>query len=118
MTIGHRIANRNKPPSSKEKEVPEQASPRDRTVTSNDEETSRRAVGTARLLPVVAFGLGTAVLAGVIVGAAPAPDASAHVTSVRVAATVALGGAISELTGASDTTCCVSQPPSRSDPAE
>jgi hypothetical protein len=87
--------------------VREDADPsaRDPVGTSDDEQAARRTVGTARLLPAVAFGLGTAVLAGVIVGAAPMPGA-AHPVSARGAATVALGGAISELTGPPDTTCC------------
>lgn len=94
-----------------------EASPRDRAQTGDHEQASGRAVGTARLLPAVAFGLGTAVLAGVIVGAAPAAGAAGGVVPARAAATVALGGAISELTGQSDTTCCRAQPPIRNDPA-
>jgi hypothetical protein len=78
----------------------------DQADTGDDAQAPRRAVGTARLLPMVTFGLGTAVLAGVIVGAAPAPGAAAHLVPARVAATAALGGAISELTGSGDTTCC------------
>jgi hypothetical protein len=73
---------------------------------SDTEQASSRPVGIPRLLATVAFGLGTAVLAGVIVGAAPAPEAAAHQASAGVAATAALGGALSELTGAADTTCC------------
>lgn len=74
------------------------ASAREQAETSDDDRASHHAVGPARLLPAVAFGLGTAVLAGVIVGTAPAPDTAAHPVSAHVAATVALGGAFSELT--------------------
>ena len=80
------------------------ASACDQPGASDSGRVSRHAAGTARLLPAVVFGLGTAVLAGVIVGAAPAPGVTAH----QVAVTASLGGAISELTGNPDTTCCKS----------
>src|SRR5215469_8730610 len=72
---------------------------RDQAGTSDDDRASARAVGAARLLSAVAFGLGTAALAGVIVGTAPAPGTADHPAPARAAATVALGGPISELTG-------------------
>jgi hypothetical protein len=84
----------------------EQARTRDQASTSNDAPAPRRAVGAARLLAAVGFGLSTAVLAGVIVGPAPAPSATGSLAAAPVAATATLGGAISELTGTVDTTCC------------
>jgi hypothetical protein len=84
----------------------EQASARDRTDTGNNAQAPRRAVGAARLLAAVGFGLGTAVLAGVIVGPAPMPSAAGPQAAAPIAATATLGGAISELTGIPDTTCC------------
>jgi hypothetical protein len=84
----------------------EQASARDRAGTASNAQPPRRAVGAARLLAAVGFGLGTAVLAGVIVGPAPAPGAAGSQAAAPAAATATLGGAISEITGMPDTTCC------------
>jgi hypothetical protein len=70
-----------------------------------------------RLIPKVTFGLGTAILAGVVV-VSVAPSASAALTGVeRVMTTAALGAGINAASGASlagpESTCCSGdRPPS------
>jgi hypothetical protein len=71
----------------------------------------RRPSGKVRLLPKVTFGLGTAVLAGVVVVSVPTTTtATAPATGAAgaVATTVGLGAVINAVTGNGifQTTCC------------
>lgn len=72
--------------------------------THDDERGDRGAAARARLLPAVTFGLGVAVLAGVVVTSPVGAPSGGE----RVVITAALGGAISHLSAASEaeTGCC------------
>jgi hypothetical protein len=70
----------------------------------HDEFEDRGAAARARLLPRVTFGLGAAVLAGVVV---TSPASAAIPGAAPVMTTATLGGAVSHLaTGGDDTACC------------
>jgi hypothetical protein len=71
----------------------------------------RRPPGKARLLPKVTFGLGAAVLAGVVVVTVPASATAAGAAGI-VTTTAGLGAPINAVTGPSLflTTCCVGHP--------
>jgi len=75
-------------------------------MTDNDNSAPHQ-TGKARLLPKVTFGLGAAVLAGVVVVTVPAaPTATGAAGTVTT--TAALSAAINAVTGAGilQTTCC------------
>jgi hypothetical protein len=63
----------------------------EQTVCDN-ERPARRSIDLTRLLPVVAFGVQAAILAGVVISSDPAA--------------AGLSGAIGSLIGVNDTTCC------------
>jgi hypothetical protein len=68
----------------------------------------QRPPGRAGLLPKVTFGLGAAVLAGVVTVAVPAAAPAAASAGGSVSVTVGLGAVINAVTGTglAQTTCC------------
>jgi hypothetical protein len=76
------------------------------------EAEEQRSPAKARLLPKVTFGLGAAVLAGVVVVSVPTAPAATGATG-SVTTTVGLGAVINAVTGNGifQTTCCGEQPP-------
>jgi hypothetical protein len=72
----------------------------------------RGAVGAARLIPAVTFGLRAAVLAGVVLVSSPGlPQAAAAPGSAPVLTTMMLSNAASGM-GLDETTCCSNNPQS------
>lgn len=76
-------------------------------MTEAGEFEKRRSVAKARLLPKVTFGLGAAVLAGVVVVTVPAASTTTGATG-STTTTVGLGAVINAITGNGilQTTCC------------
>jgi hypothetical protein len=67
----------------------------------------RKADGAARLLPRVTFGLGAAVLAGVVAVSVPvAPAGATEAAAQQLVTTAGLDAAINGITPLSLTTCC------------
>jgi hypothetical protein len=73
----------------------------------------RQSSAMARLLPKVTFGLGAAVLAGVVVVTVPVAPSATGVTDHGVTTTSGLGAAINAVIGITpfQTTCCGGRQP-------